>query len=228
MAYIKIVFKKYFLTGLIAILPLWITLLVVSVLFKWISGFATPFLSPVFYYAFGITKGGFLVRLTSFILAVFVIWCIGLLTTHILGKRFLLWFEMIVLRVPLLNTLYGSVRKLIQYVFTKKRDFKSVVMVEFPRQGIYSVGFVTGTSAFAEMNGEGFVNVFVPTTPNPPTGFLIFARESEVRPLDISVDEAVRLIISGGIIVPHSKERTVRGQGSVPPNDEEGNIAVGS
>lgn len=204
MSNIKLAFKRNFFTGLIAILPLWLTLFIIWLLFKWISSFAVPFLSPLFHYVFGYKEGGLIIRAISFFLALFSIWFIGLLTTHILGRRFLQSLENIVMKMPFMRGIYSSARKLIQYIFTRPKDFKRVVMVTFPREGSYSVGFVTGACAFVPGRSD-YVNVFVPTTPNPTTGFLLFVKESEAVPLDISVDEAVRLIISGGIIVPGPK-----------------------
>ena len=199
MSNIKLSFKRNFFTGLITILPLWITLFIVWFVFRWISSFAAPFLSPVFYLVFG-REGGFLVRLTSFVLTIITIWFVGVLATQLLGRRLLLWIENIVIRLPIMSGIYLAIRKLIQSLFTTKQNFKRVVMVEFPKNDSYSIGFVTGT---CELESKGnFISVFVPTTPNPTTGFLLFVRQENMIPMDMSVDEAVRLIISGGIIAP--------------------------
>ncbi|MHB9155518.1 MAG: DUF502 domain-containing protein [Endomicrobiales bacterium] len=217
MSSIKKTFKRYFITGLVAIFPLWLTLFIIWLLFRWISSFAVPFLSPLFSLVFGYTEGGFIVRLISFVLTIGAIWCTGFLTTHILGRRVLQGLESIFTKMPLMSGIYVSARKLIQYLFTQKRDFKRVVMVEFPKEGSYSVGFVTGTNDLVRGRGN-YLNVFVPTTPNPTTGFLLFTKEEAVIPLEISVDEAVRLIISGGIIVPgKNEEKKGEGAGAAVP-----------
>jgi uncharacterized membrane protein len=196
-------FKRYFITGLITILPLWLTLFIVWIVFRWISSFMAPFLSPLFNLLIG-RDIAFLVRLTSFVLTIFFLWLVGFLATWIVGRRMLLWFEGIVLRVPLFNSIYSSVRKLTQSLFTNKKNFKRVVMVPFPTKDSYTVGFVTGT---CDLNSAGsFTTVFIPTTPNPTTGFLVFVRPEQILTLSLSVDEAVRLIISGGIITPETKK----------------------
>lgn len=216
MANIKGGFKKYFFAGLITILPLWLTVAILWLVFKWISSFTSPFLSPVFYYTFGENEAGMLMRITSFVLAVLAIWFVGYLTTHLIGRRILLWVESVVLSVPLLSGIYGSARKLIQYIFASKRDFKRVVLVEFPKAGSYVAGFVTGTAEFMPAGLGRYINVFVPTAPNPTTGYLLFVEEKNTIPLDISVDEAVRMIVSGGIIIPGAKPDAGTGSGAAP------------
>ncbi|MBN1823764.1 MAG: DUF502 domain-containing protein [Endomicrobiales bacterium] len=208
-------FRKYFFTGLITILPLWLTLVVVWLVFQWISGFTSPFLSPIFKIVFG-REARFVLQITSFFLSIGAIWFTGYLTTKIMGKRFLLWMEGLIVGVPVLGNLYRAAKKLIQSLFTEKKDFKRVALVEFPQAGSYTIGFVMGNFNVKAAEAETLVNVFIPTAPNPTTGYLIFLKQKKVIPLDISVDEAIRLIISGGIIVPESKDIQKTGQGPLP------------
>lgn len=210
-------FKNYFLTGLITILPLWLTLFIIWLMFKWISGITAPFLKT-FFLIFGKELGGYLVNTISFFLTIFFIWTTGFLATHIFGRRLLLSIESILLKVPVLREIYLSVRKFIQF-FTQKKAFRRVVLVEFPRKGVYSVGFITveASGEIQEKTPSNVFSVFIPTTPNATTGFLIMVPSEDIIPLDIGVDEAIRLIISGGIIVPDKKIRKV----ADIPNKEE-------
>ncbi|MBN1621253.1 MAG: DUF502 domain-containing protein [Endomicrobiales bacterium] len=195
-------FKRYFITGVITILPLWLTLIFIWLMFNWISGFTAPFLKT-FFLIFGKKFAGFIVNIISFFLTLFVIWFTGVLATHIFGRRILIGIEKLVIKVPILSEIYLSVRKFIQF-FSQKRAFRRVVLVEFPRKDVYSVGFITVESfgEIQEKTSSDYLTVFIPTTPNATTGFLVYMKKSEIIPLDMKVDEAIRLIISGGIIAP--------------------------
>lgn len=198
---------RYLITGLITLLPLFITIAILRMLFNLISGVFVPITTPVLQLFFAPSESKVLGRLISFFLTLFVVWLIGALTTNIAGRRLLIKLESWLVKLPLLNDIYLSVRKLVVYVFTKKKDFKSVVLVEYPRKGIYAIGFVTA-AAFSEVQNktkEDVINVFVPSTPNPTTGMLLVIPKSDVIELDMSVDDAIRLIVTGGIVTPSDK-----------------------
>ncbi|MCX5781826.1 MAG: DUF502 domain-containing protein [Elusimicrobia bacterium] len=196
---IRFDFKRNFLAGLITILPLWLTLFLVWVVFNWVSTLAIPFLSPILKIYVG--KGGsLLAKIASFILTIFVIWFVGVLATRIVSRRILTWGENVLVKIPLLSDIYFGFRKLIRFIFKERRDFKTVVMVEFPRAGIYSIGFLTGKGDFGNLKNIG--TVFIPTVPNPTTGFLVVVRQKDIKPLDMTFDEAARMLLSGGIVSP--------------------------
>ncbi len=202
----KASFRRNFLAGLLIILPLWLTLFIIWLVFRWISSFTSPFLSPFFHLLFGAQQSEFLVRITSFFIAILVIWAVGLFATHIVGRRILLGVENVFLRLPVLRDIYTAMRKFIQQ-FTLKRSCRKVVLLEFPRKGLYSIGFVTCESmAEVHWTTKGSItSVFVPTTPNPSTGFFLMVPEEELITLDVDVDEAFKLIVSGGIMHPDKR-----------------------
>jgi uncharacterized membrane protein len=217
----KPTFRRYFLTGLATLLPLWLTLLIVWYIFKWISGIAVPFLAPLFHLLFAKDQSIILVRLSSFFLTIFAIWLVGNIATHIVGRRILLQAESLFIKLPVLRDIYLAARKFIQFFYTEKKMFARVVLVEFPRQGIHSIGFVTMEvmDEIRQKTGPDVVNVFVPTVPNPTTGYLIMVPQHELIPLDMGIEEAFQLIISGGILAPGAKKSI--GQETTVPGPEE-------
>lgn len=196
-------FKKYFLTGLAAILPLWITIYILWVIFKLIGSLTAPFLRPIYTFWLGKEITPILLRLSSFVLTLFIIYITGLIASNIAGKRFLLFIEKLFIRIPLLRPLYSAVRKLVQYIFTEKVTYRSVVVVEYPRKGTYSMGFVTSEQVISMYNPDKveLISVFIPTTPNPTTGVFLLVPKDDVIPVDITLDEAFKIIISGGVIL---------------------------
>lgn len=197
------------MTGLAVILPAVITLAVVKWLFGTIAAFTDTLL---FFLPRAITHadnghGPMLWhwRVIAFVLAFLLVCLAGLLTRYYVGKRIISWFDSAMLRVPLLNKIYGTVKQ-VNEAFTsgKKTAFKTVVLVEFPRTGVYSVGFITSEQheEVQAKTREKVVCVFVPTTPNPTTGFLVLVPEDKVTKLNMSVAEGIKYIISLGSVAP--------------------------
>jgi uncharacterized membrane protein len=143
--------------------------------------------------------------LIGFVLGVMFILLLGFTTKNYLGKRFLSWWESLVARVPILSTVYGGVKQLLEALFSsKKAAFERVVLVEWPRPGLYSVAFHTGDSEIQTPSGDKYINVFLPTTPNPTTGFYFMVRDSEVVHTEMSVDEGFKMLMSAGIVSPNA------------------------
>jgi uncharacterized membrane protein len=198
-----------FLTGLAVLLPALITLAVVKWLFASISSITDLLLfflpttithedagrGPMFWYW----------SLAAFVLAVLLVAVAGWLTRYYAGKRLVAWLDLTMLRVPLLNKIYGTVTQ-IKDAFSsgRKTSFKTVVLVEFPHEGMYSIGFITGgqRDEMQVKTGENAVCVFVPTTPNPTSGFLVLVPEDKVTKLEMSVADAIKYIISLGSVSP--------------------------
>ena len=137
-------------------------------------------------------------------MTVFLIGVVGLLARNYFGKRVIEWTDSALLRIPLLNKIYGATKQVNDALVTgNKNSFKTVVLVEFPHQGSYSMGFLTSEDAEVQMNpGEKLVCVFVPTTPNPTAGFLLLVPNEKVTRLKISVADGLKYIISLGAIAP--------------------------
>ena len=151
--------------------------------------------------------------LVALLLAIFLIGVMGLFARNYFGRRIIEWVDSGLLRVPLLNKVYGTMKQVNDAFSTGSRtSFRTVVLIEYPRTGVYSVGFIT-----AEQHGEletklneKVVGVFVPTTPNPTGGFLLLVPEEEVIKLEMSVADGIKYIISLGSIVPESQMELLR------------------
>ncbi|TAK97253.1 MAG: DUF502 domain-containing protein [Verrucomicrobia bacterium] len=151
--------------------------------------------------------------LFALLLAVALITLAGLLTRYYLGKRLIAWMDNALLRVPLLNKVYGTIKQ-VNDAFTSggANSFKTVVLVEFPHEGMHSVGFITSeqNEAIEKKTGEKVVCVFIPTTPNPTSGFMVIVPESKVTKLDMSVAEGIKYIISLGSVSPDAAPATTQ------------------
>jgi len=211
--------RGLFITGLILILPLYITVLLVRLVIAWLKDMLHDTFSLVFRLIFGTFLGEYYTRIEWLFLfliglpiVIAFIVAVGWAAQKVLGKRILRWSEGAVKRLPLLGGIYSAARQLVDTVFLKgKESYKRVVLVEYPRKGCWVIAFVTGESTATIQKSiedvpwteeEHLLNVFVPTTPNPTSGFLVFFRKSEVIPLDISVEDGLKLVISGGILAP--------------------------
>jgi uncharacterized membrane protein len=136
----------------------------------------------------------------ALLLAVALISAVGVLARYYVGKKIIKWTDHVLLRVPLLNKFYGAVKQVNEAFAGNKNSFKTVVLVEFPRAGTYSVGFITSEqhAEVQQKTREKVVSVFVPTTPNPTSGFLILVPEDKVTKLEMSVAEGIKFIVSLG------------------------------
>lgn len=187
--------RRYFIAGLIVFLPVAITVSIIVWLLRIMDGFLGWLLPPLI---------GRDIPGLGLVLSLGVILFIGALATNVLGRRLLQFFERVMLRIPLARSIYTATKSISDSVFLQRRAaFRRAVLVEWPRRGMYTVGFVTGEGAtLAGDPGTRLVNVFVVTTPNPTTGFVMFVPEAETRPLPMSVEDALKIVISAGIISP--------------------------
>ena len=192
------VLRRYFLTGLIVLLPVVVT---VSVLWRFFFALDDILGRFVETYLGRSVPGVGLVALIALILG------IGAIASNFLGKRVIRIGERLVVRVPLMGWIYRTTKQLFS-TFLKERgqSFRKVVLVNYPHKGTYSVAFVTSESPTSVENslGKGFVTVFLPTTPNPTSGFLLVVPADEVIPMNMSVDEGLRLVISAGALSENS------------------------
>lgn len=139
------------------------------------------------------------------ILAVVMLLVTGILAANLLGRRLVSFYEALLARIPLVSTVYGSVKHFAEMVFGDSgTSFKKVILLEYPRQGLYSLAFQTSENP-AEVQaktGETIIAVFLPTTPNPTSGFMLFVPRSHATELDMSVEDALKMIVSLGVVVP--------------------------
>jgi uncharacterized membrane protein len=142
------------------------------------------------------------IAIFSVFLTIFFLYLVGLLAANIFGKRLIHWLEQLVDRVPLIKTVYRGLKQILaNFSADQTQNFQRVAMIPFLAPGVYSLGFVTNIFKDAQ-SGEEYVTVFYATTPNPTTGFVLIMKRSDIVELDWSVEEAVKVIISGGILMP--------------------------
>lgn len=204
--------RASFLTGLAVTLPALLTLAAIKWLFGTISSFTDTllfflpyFLKPELVYQNGQSGPMFWYwSLLALLLAGSLITCVGLLARYYIGKRLIEWFDTVMMNVPFVNKFYGAIKQVNEAFSGNKNSFKTVVLVEFPREGIYSVGFLTSEQAneVQQKTREKVVAVFIPTTPNPTSGFLVLVPEEKITKLDMSVADGIKYIVSLGSIAP--------------------------
>lgn len=190
---LKDFFKKYFITGLLVIIPIWATFYVLSALLSGIDDILGDLPRQFLGFRF---PGMGIITLIFFILLV------GMLSANYLGTRLVRYSDQLMQKVPLVRGIYSTVKQIME-TFSMKQSFQGVALVEYPRKGCYSVGFMTGEVQPANLKldgNEAFVTVFVPTTPNPTAGFLLVLPQSEVTQLDMSVEQGMKFIISLGLV----------------------------
>jgi len=196
--------KNYFLTGLLVILPIFITVYVILSLIRAMDAilkYIPAKYLPETYLQIHIPGLGL-------ILVVILVFVVGLLTRNFIGRKIVHLGENIVDRIPLVRVLYAGVKQLLEPLFLQKTNaFKRVALIEYPRRGVHVIGFVTGESKgeVQSKTSKDMMNIFIPTTPNPTSGFYILIPEDEVVYLNMSVEDAFKLIISGGIVSPPEK-----------------------
>lgn len=218
---IGILLKRYLVTGLIVIIPLWLTFFILTILFNWISNFAAPYLIPMLDYFMPDRIWVYrFQKLICFVVAVASICFLGFVTNRVFGKTLLNWLEKIIEKVPLLGTVHSAAKQFVRFVFGKDKNngFKKVILVPFPNKDSYSVAFLTGEQV---VGGEKFVCAFMPTTPNPTTGFIILYKEADIKHTDYSIEDAFQFIISVGVI---SLDKDKREGKNLTAAEMEGNL----
>ncbi|MEW5922898.1 MAG: DUF502 domain-containing protein [Candidatus Zixiibacteriota bacterium] len=193
---VKDIIKRQFLSGVLVIVPLILTYVVLRFLFETIDGILSPFIFRLLGY--NIPGLGIVVTILLILLA-------GSLTRNFAGNKLYKVWERILGNIPIIRVVYNATKQLVEAVtLPNVKTFKEVVLFEYPRKDLYTMGFATSrtrleSSAFGTRR---LIGIFVPSTPTPVTGFVIFAPEDEVITLNITIEEAVKLIVSGGIVTP--------------------------
>ncbi len=202
-------FRVKFGAGLILLLPLFITVWVLFFIFNLIDNWITPLLMKIlrlFEFPFvDSVPTRLLVPVIGFITLIFLIYLLGILASNFIGRKLFSVFEERILKIPFVKGIYGSSKQLLSALSSTRRGaFKNVVLFEYPRRGIYSMGLVTTERGFQipKEGQENMVPIFLPTTPNPTSGLFILVPRSDVIYLDISVEEGIKMIVSGGIVTP--------------------------
>lgn len=194
-------FRKYLIAGLLVWLPLAATIVIVSFVIDLLDG--TILLLPPKYRPEAIL--GFSVPGFGVILAIAILILTGMLAANLLGRRLVAVWEAILSRIPLVRTIYNSAKQITATVLTSEgKSFRKVVLVEYPRKDTWSMGFLTNEhiNIQSERIGPEISAVFIPTTPNPTSGFIIMIPKRDIVELDITIEEGFKYIISMGVIVP--------------------------
>lgn len=201
---LKTLLKRYFLTGLLVIIPIWGTFLILKAIFVGVEGIL----------------GDLLVRLVPShyvpglgILALIVlVFAAGLFASNFMGRWIVKGWEKLLNRVPLVRGIYSTLKSMIDVLsISEQASYNRVVMIQFPKNGHYCIAFVTGVTKgdMQELSQEPLIHVYVPTSPNPTSGYFLLVPEHEVTSVDISVEEAMKLIVSGGLCSPSTSLASV-------------------
>lgn len=195
--------RRYFMAGVLITAPISITLYLAWQVIEFIDGNVDKLLPPAYdpetYLPFPVPGLGLIIVFLSLTL-------IGALTAGFIGRFWLRVSESVLGRMPVIRSLYMALKQILETVFSDSgRSFKDAVLVEYPRKDMWVVGFLTGSAKGEiqdKVNGKETINVFIPTTPNPTSGFLVFVPRDTVVDLDMSVEQALKLVVSAGIVVP--------------------------
>lgn len=199
--------KKYFITGLVILLPLAVTIFLVAFTINLLTqpfiGLIEQFLVPYDWFVKHQTAIHIILQITLLFALFLLTVLLGFLARVVVFKSFLSFYDYILHRIPIIKTVYKATQQVMKTIFgSSSRSFKQVVMVPFPTQGAYCIGLVSSPapSLCEKTAGTPLITVFVPTTPNPTSGFLMMYREDEVIYLDMKIEEAFKYIISCGVI----------------------------
>ena len=194
--------RAYFLAGVLVTAPVAITFyivwLIVSFIDSRVSGLIPERYNPETYLPFGIPGLGLVIAVAALIL-------IGAATAGYLGRVIVRINDAALARMPVVRSIYGATKQILETVLAQKSNaFRQVCLVEYPRHGVWTLGFITGTTVgeVQERTSDEVVNVFLPTTPNPTSGFLLFVPRQDIVLLDMSIEDGIKMVISGGIVTP--------------------------
>ncbi len=196
--------KRFFIKGILFILPVFLSCWIIFKIVQFMSNIIPSAIIDKIIYLANLSDripDSMLRTILGFILTILLVYLAGLLIS-IVGKRFFNKIEKnIFYNIPIFRTIYKTIKQIIDSVSNPSKDsFKKVVMVEFPRKEVWTIGFVTGESK--NESGEEYYHIIVPTTPNPTSAYLLFISKNQVKETNISIDEGIKAILSGGVITP--------------------------
>lgn len=206
--------RNNFFKGILISVPVFITFYVAWILIKFFDNKVTPVLGPLIpkhlnpsnYLPFEIPGIG--------LLTVFIFFAIiGFLTTGLFGRIFSSLVEKILSKIPVLRNIYSGLKQLFETILSKRSNsFREVILLEYPRKGIWAMGFLTGDTEgeVQRLTKNSMINIFLPTTPNPTSGFLLFVPAKDVLRLSMSVEEGIKMIISAGILTPSERQKKLK------------------
>ncbi|MGM0606917.1 MAG: DUF502 domain-containing protein [Candidatus Muiribacteriota bacterium] len=203
LSFILSISRTYFLTGLFVLLPSALTLYIIYLLFTWAD---SGFVAVIFHDFLGHRIPGL-----GFIFTLTVIIGSGVIAKNVIGKKLFDFIEKVLSKIPLAKNIMNAVRQLLEFMQQNKKSvFNKVVLVEYPRRKCWVIGFVSIDApriVTTSLGEHKMYSVFIPTTPNPTSGFLVFVPKTEVVELEITIEEAMKIIISGGVLTPEVEEK---------------------
>jgi uncharacterized membrane protein len=196
--------RRYLVAGLLVWVPLGVTLLIVTFLVDLID--QTLLLLPEIVQPEHLL--GFRIPGLGLVLTAIIVLVTGVVVTNLFGMQLYTIGERILQRIPLVRSIYAAVKQVTESMFSSGKSFRKVVLVEYPRHGMWSLAFQTGSGAEEIRNktGRDIANVFIPTTPNPTSGFFLMVPQEDVIELDMSVDDGLKLLLSVGVVVPEHRK----------------------
>jgi uncharacterized membrane protein len=213
--------RIYFLTGVIVTAPIALTIYLTWQFVHWVDSKAIPLLpakyNPETYLPFSLPGMGV-------VMMVVILTFVGFLTANIFGRTLLKTGERLVNRMPVVRTIYGALKQVLETVLSQSsKSFRQAVLVEYPRRGIWTVAFVTGDTdgEVAHRLDDDMVNIYVPTTPNPTSGFLLMVPRRDLIYLDMPVEDAAKYVISVGVIPPEENDKIAKLPGKNKPHETE-------
>jgi uncharacterized membrane protein len=207
--------RAYFIAGLLVTGPICLTLWLLWVFVSWIDGIVGQLVpeayDPANYLPIRVPGLGLLIVAAGLIL-------IGWATAGVLGRFFVRVYERVLERLPVIRGLYGATKQIFQTVLSQQSNtFREVALVQWPRKGMWTIGFITGKTDGEIrdlVSDEDVINIYIPTTPNPTSGYLMFVPRRDIVILDMTVEEAIKFVISGGIVAPPDRRKV---EGAPPP-----------
>ncbi|MFZ8950740.1 MAG: DUF502 domain-containing protein [Alphaproteobacteria bacterium] len=194
--------RNYFLAGVLVTTPITVTAWISWQILQFFEGAARHLMPDAWYPKIAIPGAGLLIVFLGLII-------IGALTAGLLGRIFLRTSERILNQMPIVRSVYSAIKQVLETVLAKRATaFRQVVLLEYPRKGIWAIGFVSGATKgeVAQKLNQPMVNVFLPTTPNPTSGFLLFVPKDGVQVLEMTIEEGIKLVVSGGIVSPKTSD----------------------
>lgn len=187
------------MAGLTIIAPLWVTGWVLKTLFNWADGFSAPLIRQIAR-PFGAPE--FHIPGLGFVLTFVILWVVGALAANVIGRSLLQYAREALEGLPLVRTIYAPIQQLMESLTSPgKTGFEKVVLVEYPRTGLWTLGFLAGDVP-REAQAAPAHSIFVPTAPNPTTGFMLIVPPEQLLPTELGVEEALKMIVSAGVVVP--------------------------
>lgn len=225
-AHVRSILRRYFVAGILAFAPLGITIWAIAWIVRQLDALLLPRVLSV---AFPQVEEPPSLPFVGALFTLLVILLFGVVARHLFGWEIVRLWERLLARVPVARNIYAAVKQLLEAIFVARSgaSFRRVVLVEYPRKGLWAIAFTTGPvrGVLQRTSDAALVNCFVPTTPNPTSGFYLLVPEDELRTVDLTVEEAFKLVMSAGLVAPEGRAQSVAGREGpvrVPPAAQPG------